>query len=112
MANRMPVMKVIEQWASLTNTFSAAGTYSGAASLPAGQTGEPLLIRGSGNVSGMITLTFGNGAQVLVPVNPNAPYTEIPIPKSGFPFPVNSVSLTLTADGAGTIRALVGFGAP
>ena len=105
-------IKVIEQWAALVNTFAAAGNFSGSASLPAGQTGEPLLIRGSGSISGMVTLTFGNGAQVLVPVNPNAPYTEIPIPKTGFPFPVNSVSLTLTADGVGVIRALVGFGSP
>lgn len=105
-------IKQVVQWAAYSNTFSEAGTSSGSASLNAGQTGQPLVLRGSGSVSGSITLNFGNGAQLILPVNPNAPYSEISIPSTGFPFPVNAVSVTITADGAGTIRALVGFGSP
>jgi hypothetical protein len=98
-----------KQWGTFVNTFSAAGSQAGTVALSNGQTGKPVVIRASGNVSGQVSLTYGNGSQVIIPVNPNAPYTEEKVPASGFPNPTNAVAVTLTADGAGTIRCLVGF---
>lgn len=98
------------QDAAAANTFSAAGSTTVSTTLPSGSVGIPFRLRVSGSVSGAVALTYGNNAQIIAPVNPNAPYTEIEIPLSAFPTPLNSVSLTLTADGAGVIRAIVSFG--
>lgn len=98
-----------KQWASASYTASGAGTSSETATLPSNQTGKPILLRVSGSVSGQVVLTYGNAAQIIAPVNPNAPYSDIPIPGSAFPAPTGSVTMSLTADGAGVIRALVGF---
>ena len=98
------------QDASASNTFSASGSTTVSATLPSGSVGIPFRLRVSGSVSGQVSLTYGNNAQIIAPVNPNAPYTEIEIPLSAFPTPLNSVSLTLTADGAGVIRAIISFG--
>lgn len=99
----------VKQWASTPYTASAAGSEDVTVTLPNNQVGKPLILKGSGNVSGQISLTFGNGSEVIVPINPNAPSSEAPIPPSGFPNPTGSVAVSITADGAGTIRALVGF---
>lgn len=95
-----------KQWASAAVTST---TSSQAITLPSGQTGKPVVLRGSGTSSGQIALTYGNASQVIVPVNPNAEFTEIPIPASAFPAPTGSVTVDITVDGTGTIRALVGF---
>ena len=99
----------VKQWASVAYSPTAAGDEVATVTLPGGQVGKPLVLRGSGSVSGEITLTYGNNAQIKVPVNPNAPYSETQIPASAFPNPTGSVTVTITADGAGTIRAYVGF---
>jgi len=108
MMGRRP-MPGASQEASTSYTFTAAGSETESASLPQGMVGKPIYIKASGSVSGAVKLTFGNGAQKVVPVNPNAPYNEVAVPASAFPAPTNSVSLTLEADGAGVIRAVVGF---
>lgn len=108
MPGRRPTAPV-KLWASASNTFTASGSASLTPSLGAGQVGKPVVIRASGSVSGDVTLTFGNNSQVVVLVNPNAPYTEETIPPSAFNVPSNSVSVTANADGAGTIRVAVGF---
>ena len=95
--------------ASYSNTFSAAGSVSGTASLGNGQVGKPVRIKVSGSVSGQAVITYGNNASKIVPCNPNAPFTEDVIPATAFPKPTNAVSITLTADGAGVIRAIVTF---
>ena len=99
----------VKQWASEAYTASASGSSSETVTLPGGQVGKPVMLRGSGSVSGQISLTYGNNAEIIVPVNPNAPYAETAIPPSAFPNPTGTVTVTITADGAGTIRALVGF---
>ena len=95
--------------ASYSNTFTAAGSVSGTAALGNGQVGKPVKIKVSGSVSGQAVITYGNNASKIVPCNPNAPFTEDVIPGSAFPKPTNAVSITLTADGAGVIRAIVTF---
>ena len=95
--------------ASYSNTFTAAGSVSGTAALGNGQVGKPVKIKVSGSVSGQALITYGNNASKIVPCNPNAPFTEDVIPASAFPKPTNAVSITLTADGAGVIRAIVTF---
>lgn len=97
------------QDAQAANTFTGAGTIVQTITLPGGAVGTPKTIKGTGSVSGYVTITYGNGAQVLVPVNPNAPFAERPIPPTAFPSKVGSVSVTLGADGAGVIRAIVSF---
>jgi hypothetical protein len=98
-----------KQWASVAYTATAAGSSSETVTLPGGQVGKPVMLRGSGSVSGQISLVYGNNAEILVPVNPNAPFSETPIPPTAFPAPTGSVTVTVTADGAGVVRALVGF---
>ena len=98
-----------KQWASAAYTATAAGSSNLTPQLPGGQVGRPTVLRGSGSVSGQIVLTYGNNAQIVVPVNPNAPFSDAEIPASAFPAPTGQVSVTVTADGAGVIRALVGF---
>ena len=95
--------------ASYSNTFTAAGSVSGTAALGNGQVGKPVKIKVSGSVSGQALITYGNNASKIVPCNPNAPFTEDVIPASAFPKPTNAVSITLTGDGAGVIRAIVTF---
>lgn len=98
-----------KQWASASYTASAAGSSTLSPQLPGGQVGRPVTLRGSGSVSGQVVLTYGNNAQIIVPVNPNAPFSDAEIPASAFPAPTGQVSVTVTADGAGVIRALIGF---
>lgn len=97
---------VVKQWASASVTATTTGV---SVSLPTGQTGKPIKLRGSGTSSGQIALTFGNSSQVIVPVNPNAPFSEVDIPATAYIAPTNSVTVDITVDGTGTIRALVGF---
>lgn len=108
MPGRRPTAPV-KLWASASNTFTAAGSASLTPALGAGQIGKPVVIRASGGVSGNVVLTFGNNAEIVVLVNPNAAYTEEVIPATAFPVASNSVSVTANADGAGTIRVAVGF---
>lgn len=96
-------------WASAANTFTAAGNSTQTPTLPGGAVGIPVVVRASGNVSGQVAINISNTQQVIVPVNPNAPYTEVALPANAFPARTGQVSATLTADGAGTIRVLVGF---
>ena len=96
-------------WASFANTFTAAGTATGNATLPGGAVGTPVVVKGSGTVSGQVALNVSNVQQVIAPVNPNASPSVAPVPKSAFPVKTGAVSLTLTGDGAGVVRALVGF---
>ena len=95
--------------ATAANTFTAAGTASVTATLPGGAVGTPRKIRASGSVSGAVTLQYANAQELTVSVNPNAPYTELDIPPQAFPSKTGEVTVTLTADGAGTIRAIVDF---
>lgn len=98
-----------KQWAHKAYTATAAGSTTVTPTLPGGQVGRPVVLRGSGSVSGVITLTYGNNAEIAVPVNPNAPYSDAEIPASAFPAPTGQVSVTIAADGAGVIRAFIGF---
>ena len=107
--NMTPGGNAVKQWAGNSNTFTAQGNASLTITLPSGQTGKPVIMRGSGSVSGQITLTYGNVAQVIVPINPNAPYSEVVIPPAAFPSPTSSVVVTVTGDAAGVIRCLIGF---
>ena len=104
-----PANAGIAVWASAANTFSAAGSATSTPTLPGGAIGFPRVVRASGNVSGQVVVNISNNQQVIVPVNPNAPFTEVAIPASAFPIKTGQVSVTLTSDGAGTIRALIGF---
>jgi hypothetical protein len=108
MGNRRPTANV-KQWASAVIQLRQQAAPVKLQHLPQGMVGKPLVIRASGSVSGQVTFTYANGAQILVPVNPNAEYTEEKIPDAAFPAPTNQVSVTLVADGAGVIRCLVGF---
>lgn len=96
-------------WAQASNTFSAAGTSAQTPTLPGGAVGTPRVVRASGSVSGYVTVNISNTQTVIVPVNPNAPYTEVALPPTAFPTKTGQVSVTLGADGAGTIRCLIGF---
>lgn len=98
-----------KQTAMASYTFTSATTQSETATLPGGAVGTPISITASGSVSGYVTLNVGNLAVLTLPVNPNAPFTRIAIPRGAFLSPVGSVTLTLGADGAGTIRAIVAF---
>lgn len=98
-----------KQWAVAQNTFTAAGSASLSPALSGGQVGKPVEIEVSGSVAGYVTLTFGNNSQIVVLVNPNAPYTVKAIPATAFPSPTNSVSVTATASGAGVITVAIGF---
>lgn len=109
MFGRMGAGSAVKQWASAANTFTAAGTASVSPALPGSGTGRPIKLRASGSVSGQASITIGNTAAIIAPVNPNAGFTEVDIPASAFPSPVGSVTVSVTADGAGTIRAFVGF---
>ena len=98
-----------KQWAVAQNTFTASGSASLSPALSGGQVGKPIEIEVSGSVAGYVTLTYGNNSQVVVLVNPNAPYTSKAIPSTAFPALTNSVSVTATASGAGVITVAIGF---
>lgn len=94
---------------SASVTATAAGATAVTATLPNGQVGSPCKVRASGSVSGQVAINLANGQQIILPVNPNAPFTEQAIPASYFPGKMTSVSLTITLDVAGVIRAIVYF---
>ncbi len=96
-------------WASASNTFAAAGSSNQTATLPGSAVGRPRVLRASGSVSGQVSITISNTQTIIAPVNSNAPYTEVELPAYAFPTDTGAVPVTLDADGAGTIRALVGF---
>lgn len=98
-----------KQSATATNTFTAAGTATITPTLPGGASGRPVRIRASGSVAGYVTLNIGTNAQIVVAVNPNAPQQSEAIPASAFPNPVNSVTTSATAAGAGFIVVTVDF---
>ena len=99
----------VKQWAVADNVFSAAGEVTVSPTLPGGGTGRPVKIRASGNVSGWATLNIGAESQIVILINPNAPYTEEAIPASAFPGVVGSVPVELNASAAGTLVVSVGF---
>ncbi|MEM0135723.1 MAG: hypothetical protein QXU18_10965 [Thermoplasmatales archaeon] len=76
---------------------------------PNGVAGIPVQIRASGSVSGLVILQYGAGPQIQLPVNPNAPFTSVAIPKSAFPNAVTSVNLQYEASGAGSIFIFVDY---
>lgn len=96
-------------WASTSNTFAAAGNASKTATLPGSAVGRPRMLRASGSVSGEVDIAVSNTQTLICPVNPNAPYTEIALPSYAFPTATGAVPVTLVADGAGVIRAVIGF---
>ena len=98
-----------KQMAVAANTFTGAGSANLTPTLPGGAPGMPRRVRASGSVSGYVTISIGTQAQLVLLVNPNAPFTEIAIPPSAFPGPVNSVPVSVTAAGAGTITVVVVF---
>ncbi len=98
-----------KQSAVAQNTFAAAGTASVTPTLPGGAVGKPYRMRVSGSVAGYATMNIGTQAQVVCLVNPNAPFTEQPIPASAFPSAVGSVPVSLTASGAGVISVAIDF---
>ncbi len=104
-----PAGRKASLWASAANTFTAAGSSSQTPTLPGGAVGTPVICRASGGVSGLVTVNISNTQTVLVPVNPNAPFTEVELPPGAFPVKTGQVSVTLEADGAGPIRCLIGF---
>lgn len=99
----------VKQWAVKDNTFSAAGEATVTPTLPGGGTGKPVKIRASGNVAGWATINIGAQSQIVILINPNAPYTEEAIPGSAFPGVVGSVPVDLNASGAGTLVVSIGF---
>ena len=99
----------VKQWAVGSNTFTAAGTATVTPTLPGGAIGRPVKIKASGSVAGYATLNIGTQAQVVVLINPNAAYTEEPIPASAFPSPVGSAPVSVTASGAGVVTVAIGF---
>ena len=76
---------------------------------PNGTNGIPKQIRASGSVAGSVILQYATGAQLAIPVNPNAPFTVAKIPPSAFPSPVDKVTLQYTASGAGTITIFIDY---
>lgn len=98
-----------KQDATATATFTAAGSQNVTPELPGGATGRPIKVKASGSVSGVVLINVGTQAQLALPVNPNAPYTERDIPANAFPSPVNNLPLTIQATGAGAITVVVTF---
>lgn len=101
----------ITQWATAvaTNSTTATATSTVTATLPAGQTGRPRILRASGNQTALSIITYGASAQIHVPVNPNAQYSQDAIPPSAFPSPTNSVPVTVTLYGKGSVLVSIGF---
>ena len=100
----------IKQWATkFENPTAAASNTSDSVALPNGAVGRPVKIKASGSVAGAVTVNIGNGAQIVVQVNPNAPPTEENIPSQAFPNQVSTVSFEYTTAGAGFLTISVGF---
>lgn len=108
MRSPMSNNKGIKQWAS-DALDAAAGSQSETLSLPQGAVGIPKVLKVSGAVSALVTITFGNGAQVVAVCNPNGPKDEVEIPSTAFPNPTNSVAVTVNASAAGYVYIAVGF---
>jgi hypothetical protein len=98
----------VKQWAS-DALDAAAGSQSVTVSLPQNAVGYPRKLRVSGAVAALVTVNFGNGAQVAAVVNPNGPADTVDIPASAFPNPTNQISLTVNASAAGYVYLAVGF---
>jgi hypothetical protein len=91
-------------------TTTAGGTAtSGACTLPGGATGKPVKITASGAVAGYVVINVGTQAQFVLPVNPNAPFTEKALPSTAFPSPVNSVPISVTTTAAGSVVVTISF---
>jgi hypothetical protein len=97
------------QEAVSSSTQTAAGSASVSPALPGGATGVPLYFEVSGDVAGYATINVGTNAQYVAANNPNGGPVRKAIPRSAFPGPVNSVPITLTFAGAGTLTVTVGF---
>jgi hypothetical protein len=96
-------------WAYASATLSAAGSTNLNPSLPGGATGIPRKIKASGSVAAVVTLAISNTQEITVLVNPNAPAAEELIPDKAFPGAQNSVAVTVTTSGAGTVYVAVAF---
>ena len=102
---------------SVVGTGSATVVPTGAVStntavtvtFPNGVSGVPVALRASGSVSGIIVLQYGAGDQVQLPVNPNAPFTQVKIPSGAYKTPVSTVNLYYQAAGAGSIFIFVDY---
>jgi hypothetical protein len=97
------------QWAKATASATLATSAAATASLPGTAVGSPKKLRAYGTVSGDVTINIGNTQQIIVPINPNAPFTEVAVPAAAFPNKVNGVAIVLNQYGSGTVGALVGF---
>lgn len=97
------------QTADADNVFAGAGSAVVAPALPGTAVGRPLWMMVVGSVTGKASIQIGNLAVLTAASTPNAPPVVVPFPANAFPNAVNSVSVTLTADGAGTLRVIVGF---
>lgn len=93
--------------ASHTATAAETSTTSVTATFPGNSTAIPRRLRASGSVSGFIQLQVSQNSYISLPVNPNAPFTEIMIPASAFNGPVTGAAILFQADGAGTLRAFL-----
>lgn len=98
----------VKSWAS-DALDAVVGSQSVTITLPAGQSGVPVVLRASGAVGALIQFDIGNGAQKSLTVNPNAAPQEIPLPASAFPLGTQSVTMTVIASAAGYVFIEVGF---
>lgn len=97
------------RWAVSQQNPTAAGTTSGiAVSLPQGATGKPMVLKAVGNVSGYVTLTYGNSDQVVASFNANQGDEKV-IPATAFRGPTNAVVVSLYVSAAGSATISVGF---
>lgn len=98
-----------KQTATASNTFAAAETVTVTPALPGTAVGRPKWLRLQGNVSGVASIQIGNLAVLNAVCVPNQVPDVVQIPPNAFPSPVNSVSVSLTADAAGVLRVVIGF---
>ena len=98
-----------KQTAVASNTFAAAGNATVTPALPGTAVGIPKWMRLQGNVSGQASIQIGNLAVLTAVCVPNQAPDVVMIPTGAFPNALNSVSVVLTADAAGTLRVVVGF---
>ena len=94
---------------TIVTTTAANTATSGTCTLPGGATGKPVKITASGAVSGYVVINVGTQAQFVLPVNPNAPFTEKAIPATAFPSPVNSVPISVTTTATGSVVVTISF---
>lgn len=102
----------LEQTANAYHTSTAAETSftTVAATLAGGATGQPIVVRASGSISGIVRIQFGSQSYYDIPVAPNQNPVDYPIPSSAFPNRVNSVNvLFMNTGGVGTNLAVVVF---